>query len=862
MSADFASALSMRLQSHAEFWRDLQYVQTKGIELCIETSFSSGPGSKSDGNENSIIKRLMYCASVFAQSPDEITRGLAQTIALSCLLIRPEPALCERTTDLLAQIGNFPGINYVESHFGHSNSSFLSYLRSTLLRSINSVSIAGRRVALTDFQWNVWHSLQDKLTSSVSAPTSAGKSYVVTEYLCERVDATASITAIYIAPTRALLGEVHKKINARFLERKDVRVSTVPGIDSENRPKQIYVLTQERLYVLLAIANVQADLVVVDEAQNIADGARGMILQDCLEKLRQNRQDSRIIFLSPGADGFDNAAHLLDLGPIEIKQTKLSAVMQNRIRVKALDGDSKSLSLALLNRDGVTELGAIKTSRGMGDPQSRLAAVALELGQKGGALVYATGPVDCEETATQLTADLPKSEEIDLQNLSQFIQDHIHREYGLAEMVLHGVAFHYGRMPTLLREAIETGFKAGHLRYLVCTTTLFQGVNLPARSVFIDTPTRGKGTPLDPAHLWNFAGRAGRLGKDLIGNVFLVDYESWPKQDLHEHVNYKVTPSMSEAIEKNYNAVLQALRGEKVSLEKGSTQQQVDIRAAAGLLLARTSDQRASVLVERLPGISREQKDDLLKIARTTSDKLGFPAKLIESNWTVDLFGLQRLADRMRKKISEGKLEDLIPVHPREGNAYTRYSGIFGRITRDVKGYKSQAIVTYGNFVATYALQWMKGTPYPMILSSWVSHQKKEHPNRSVNAHVRAAFDFIEQTLRFEMVQLGKAYIDVLDMILEETGNHDRRSSVYDFALALELGVSSPSGRAFVELGASRIAAVVLERLIPDSDLTPALAREKLANLNLKAIPLSPVIVSELRELRLLPPISKNSSSS
>lgn len=72
----------------------------------------------------------------------------------------------------------------------------------------------------------------------------------------------------------------------------DIRISAVPSLDQLERPKQIFVLTQERLSSLLSVApdDMSFDIVVVDEAQNIADDARGMILQDCLERIAQTHQ--------------------------------------------------------------------------------------------------------------------------------------------------------------------------------------------------------------------------------------------------------------------------------------------------------------------------------------------------------------------------------------------------------------------------------------------------------------------------------------------------------------------------------------------------------------------------------------------
>src|SRR5262249_52386035 len=153
--------------------------------------------------------------------------------------------------------------------------------------------------------------------------------------------------------------------------------------------------------------------------------------------------------------------------------------------------------------------------------------------------VYGTGPADAELVAGQIASALPINDSPALKELSKFVQTHVHKEYSLVKYVLKGVGVHYGKMPSLLRETLEEAFKSGQLKYLACTTTLFQGVNLPARNVFIDTPTRGRRSKLlDAAALWNFAGRAGRLGQDIVGNVFLVGYNSWETKPLTEQPRF------------------------------------------------------------------------------------------------------------------------------------------------------------------------------------------------------------------------------------------------------------------------------------------------------------------------------------
>ena len=54
----------------------------------------------------------------------------------------------------------------------------------------------------------------------------------------------------------------------------------------------------------MAISTIAFDVVVVDEAQNFSDGARGMILQECLEQVLDRNSKTHLVMLAPGAEGF------------------------------------------------------------------------------------------------------------------------------------------------------------------------------------------------------------------------------------------------------------------------------------------------------------------------------------------------------------------------------------------------------------------------------------------------------------------------------------------------------------------------------------------------------------------------------
>lgn len=227
----------------------------------------------------------------------------------------------------------------------------------------------------------------------------------------------------------------------------------------------------------------------------------------------------------------------------------------------------------------------------------------------------------------------------------------------------------------------------------------------------------------------------------------------------------------------------------------------------------------------------------------------------------------------MLEKVEEEKTRRLIPVSPLGTGAYKSYSSIFSRIHREVNG----GSVNFAGLVSGIAVDWMCGKPYPVMLAKAVERQrrfdaKRIEANRIIREKnpasrvrdpdeivvddvVRREFDLIEDQVRFRFVQLGKAYIDILNIVLRETGQEGLIGDVYDFPLALELGISTKSGWSFMELGLSRIAAAALQPEFPDSNLTPDAARRWLAEIeDIGTLRLGPVIVDELRRLKLVRP--------
>lgn len=863
--SSFANELSNKLSSHEVFWGLFEMLQSAGAV----STLPDGVDEEFDSLSENDIAKLLYCAGVFAQSDLEKFKSISQSIALSCMLISQEPLVLEKCSRILTELGNFPGLGYAEQHYGVGSESLIGTLQRRLAQEINTVQVGGQRLPLTDYQKNVWDQLAGTGSLAISAPTSAGKSFLVIEHMCRLASESSSFCAVYIAPTRALLSEVLQTVQVRLLGMENIRVSSVPSLDPEKNNKQVFVLTQERLQVLLAISDMSFDLVIVDEAQNLSDGSRGMILQECLEQVLQRSQITKIIMLAPGAEGFFETAKVIGLNDLRSLTTSVSPVQQNRIVVHKVRGKNE-LKLELLTGRRVLPLGQLATERGMDIPATRLAAVALELGSSGGSLVYSTGPSDAEDIALQISLARKNVEDIRLLELAEFIEKHIHPDYKLALQVRNGVAFHYGRMPSLLRESLEEGFKSGALKFLVCTTTLFQGVNLPARNVFIDTPTRGKGTSLDPALLWNFAGRAGRMRKDIVGNVFLVDYDEWPDKPMSEFVKFKIKPAIQETLTTSHFKVLDALSGNMPKRSRFD-ESSGKVTASAGLLIARAAKGDVNEFIARiLPDVEKERVSSLVAAAIAAAESLQLPSVILTSNWMVDPFGQKRLYDKIVSKINADEFDDLIPINPHEPGASSLYGGIFHRILKSVYGQEGN----FGGYVSSLAIPWMKGMPYPVILATAIKKEVKRIDKKTAEYFekktldpksrvrrpkaldssqvIRKTFDLIEDVVRFQFVQLGKVYIDLLSLALRNEGYPELVSDIFDFSLALELGISTQSGRSYVELGLSRIAASALDQIYPNSKLTISEARAWLWDLDVQNLKVGRVILEEIQKLGLI----------
>ncbi|KAG8921610.1 hypothetical protein FRC01_000166 [Tulasnella sp. 417] len=98
-----------------------------------------------------------------------------------------------------------------------------------------------------------------------------------------------------------------------------------------------------------------------------------------------------------------------------------------------------------------------------------------------------------------------------------------------------GIAVHHAGMNRKYRALIESLFRVGFIRVVIATDTLALGINMPVKtSVFV-----GDSVYLTALTYRQCAGRAGRRGMDLLGNVVFYGI---PMERIHRIMTSKVPP--------------------------------------------------------------------------------------------------------------------------------------------------------------------------------------------------------------------------------------------------------------------------------------------------------------------------------
>ncbi|MFV0422763.1 DEAD/DEAH box helicase [Oleidesulfovibrio sp.] len=392
----------------------------------------------------------------------------------------------------------------------------------------------------------------------VQMPTSAGKTKATELILRSAFLADRVSLAIIIAPFRALCHEIKNSLVEAFHNEttKVDELSDALQTDFEIAEllghQQILVVTPEKLlYVLRHAPELAAHvgLLVFDEGHQFDSGTRGITYELLLTSLRSMiPEGTQKVLISAVISNAEAVGEWLNGEPNVVEGTTLIPTFRSVGFASWLDQlgrieyvDSRDAEQGEFFVPRVIErfnLGRKKRERTdrffpeKTDGQAIALYLGLKLVPNGSIAVFcgrkSTAASVCEKAVDIIERGAPlalPSDFSDAQEVARLTHLHVENlgaDAPASQSAAHGIFSHHGNTPHGIRLAVEHAMRDDLVRFVVCTSTLAQGVNLPIRYLIVTSVYQGM-ERIKVRDFHNLIGRAGRAGMHTEGSILFAD---------------------------------------------------------------------------------------------------------------------------------------------------------------------------------------------------------------------------------------------------------------------------------------------------------------------------------------------------
>ncbi|KAH6709425.1 DEAD/DEAH box helicase [Leptodontidium sp. MPI-SDFR-AT-0119] len=414
-----------------------------------------------------------------------------------------------------------------------------------------------------------------------TAPTGGGKSLIADILMLKKIIENPETKALLVLPYVALVQEklrwLRKVVEGlskiteetgndqrqtHFRTRGDENSVKVVGFFGGSKTKatwhdmDIAVCTIEKANSLVNAALDEVTVgklgvVVMDELHMIDDESRGYILELMVTKLLSLDQNLQLIGMSATLNNAELLAKWLANAkfyvsryrPVPVEEHLVfdnvvyPASSSSRFYKTATQLNAQTQTQNHLSTQAKPEACRIiqqSESKELNNPLiNSVISLANETARSGyGALVFCSSRTGCERDAELISMALPQPHEVEpliADRRNELLNDLRSTNTGLDQIlektVPVGVAFHHAGLTTEERDLIATAYDQGIIKVIVATCSLAAGINLPARRVILHGAQIGADL-VGPSMLRQMRGRAGRKGKDEIGETYLCCQKS------------------------------------------------------------------------------------------------------------------------------------------------------------------------------------------------------------------------------------------------------------------------------------------------------------------------------------------------
>lgn len=310
----------------------------------------------------------------------------------------------------------------------------------------------------------------------VSAPTSFGKTMLIKEYIYEYLPNNV----VFIVPTNSLADELLESFHELYIDLDYTIFDSTKNID-EIKGKNIFIGTQEKFYQVRDFYKQEIDLFIIDEAYKLSDkikNSREVILNRVLIDIISMAQ--KIILLMP----LVNSIKGLENFGFKISKSEFAPIAKNFFKVKNL-------------KKKIVE--EIKTSNSIN-------------------LYYFNSPKEIEEFYDKELSDIQLLLTVNKDWIKR-VEEDFHPDWMPILALKKGIGVHYGPLPKFIQKKVVELFNSKEIKNLLSTNSIIEGVNTPTQNIYITTSRDILGDK-NLIKYKNLIGRAGRLGKYKVGNIY------------------------------------------------------------------------------------------------------------------------------------------------------------------------------------------------------------------------------------------------------------------------------------------------------------------------------------------------------
>ncbi len=427
--------------------------------------------------------------------------------------------------DISINMGYYPIAKFIEKeHADKFSNHFFNVFFSSFLDIYKDGNIY-----LTEQQKEMINIFEDKNSESLAiiAPTSYGKSQLIINCISTNIESNICI----LVPTKALLAQTKRRILNSTIYETSRKIITHPDMFQETDNNFIAVLTQERLLRLLEKhKDLSFGIAIIDEAHNLfEDDSRSRLLATAIAVLNKRNDSISFKFLSPFLMNSQN----LDVVTTNYKiiENKISEFLKvdsfyyiDFRKDKLLRQYEQFLddSILVKNKQYETDIDFITEK------------------SNSKSIVYVNSPPKLEAFAIKLKGKFTTVTSGKIMQACKEISDYLHEDYNLIDCLKHGVVYHHGSVPDIVKLYIENLFTTEkELKFIVTSSTLLEGVNIPAEKLFLMDYRKGR-RKLTPSQFKNLSGRICRFSEIfntqkgnlnlLLPEIFVISSDCMPKK--------------------------------------------------------------------------------------------------------------------------------------------------------------------------------------------------------------------------------------------------------------------------------------------------------------------------------------------